>query len=286
MAKPFLKWAGGKTALLPELLKAAPKQIETYYEPFLGGGALFFALQAEGRFKNAVLSDSNRELINAYVQVRDNVEGLIRALGVHQRKYRAAEDRAEYYYTIRGKRLTCSLGGAANLIFLNKTCYNGLYRVNSKGGFNVPHGRYTNPTICDEGNLRAVSEALQGVELAVADFAEAPLTAGAGDFVYFDPPYVPLSETAYFTAYTAKEFGPTEQARLAKAAVTLANRGSHVALSNSGHPDVASLYSSDQFELTEVEARRAINSVAKGRGPVREYLIQSTVNSPFKASSA
>jgi len=286
MAKPFLKWAGGKKSLLPELLQAAPAQIETYYEPFVGGGALFFALQSEGRFRRAVLSDSNRELINAYVQVRDNVEGLIRALSVHQRKYREAEDRAEYYYTIRSKKLTCSLGGAANLIFLNKTCYNGLYRVNSKGGFNVPHGRYANPTICDEANLRAASEALQGVELTVADFAEAPGSAGMGDFVYFDPPYVPLSETAYFTSYTAKEFGMVEQERLANTAVLLVNQGSCVALSNSGHPDVASMYSSEVFELGEVHARRTINSDARKRGPVREYLIQSIVNSPFKASSA
>ena len=275
MAKPFLKWAGGKTALLPELLKAAPEQIETYYEPFLGGGALFFALQAEGRFKHAVLSDSNRELINAYTQVRDNVEGLIRALSVHQRKYREAEDRAGYYYTIRDKKLTCSLGGAANLIFLNKTCYNGLYRVNSRGGFNVPHGRYKNPTICDEANLLAVSEALQGVELRVADFALAPDAAETGDFVYFDPPYVPLSETAYFTSYTAKEFGMDEQGRLARTAADLATKGSSVALSNSGHPDVMSMYSSAVFKLDEVHVRRAINSDAKRRGPVREYLIQS-----------
>ncbi|MDE2746554.1 MAG: DNA adenine methylase [Chloroflexota bacterium] len=275
MAKPFLKWAGGKKSLLPELLQAVPEQIETYYEPFVGGGALFFALQSEGRFKWAVLSDSNRELINAYVQVRDNVEGLIRALSVHQRKYREAEDRAEYYYTIRSKKLTCSLGGAANLIFLNKTCYNGLYRVNSKGGFNVPHGRYANPRICDEENLRAASEALQGVELTVADFAEAPANAREGDFVYFDPPYVPLSETAYFTSYTAKDFGMDEQARLARTATTLAAQGSCVTLSNSGHPDVASMYSSQAFCLNEVQVRRAINSKAKSRGPVREYLIQS-----------
>ena len=286
MAKPFLKWAGGKTALLPELLQAAPEQIETYYEPFLGGGALFFALQAEGRFKRAVLSDSNRELINAYTQVRDNVDGLIRALSVHQRKYREAEDRAEYYYTIRNKKLTCDLGGAANLIFMNKTGYNGLYRVNSKGEFNVPHGRYRNPTICDEANLRAVSGALQGVELRVADFADAPRFANRGDFVYFDPPYVPLSETAYFTSYTAKEFGSEEQGRLATTAANLAKRGSQVALSNSGHPDVMSLYSAEVFELHEVQVRRAINSVGNRRGPVREYLIQSIVNSPFRASSA
>ena len=286
MAKPFLKWAGGKTALLPELLKAAPERIETYYEPFLGGGALFFALQVEDRFQRAVLSDSNEELINAYIQVRDNVDALIRALEVHQRKYRAADDRAEYYYTIRSKKLSCDLGGAANLIFMNKTGYNGLYRVNSKGGFNVPHGRYKNPTICDEANLRAVSEALQGVQLRVADFADAPSTAGVGDFVYFDPPYVPLSETAHFTAYTAKDFGMEEQERLASTAKRLACQGSQVALSNSGHPDVAATYSSKAFKLSEVHVRRAINSVAKGRGPVREYLIQSVARSPFSMSSA
>ena len=275
MAKPFLKWAGGKTSLLPELLQAAPEQIETYYEPFVGGGALFFALQAEGRFKRAVLSDSNQELINAYTQVRDNVEGLIKALQVHQRKYRAAEDRAEYYYTIRGKRLTCSLGGAGNLIFLNKTCYNGLYRVNSKGRFNVPHGRYVNPTICDESNLRAVSEALQGVELRVGDFAEVTRRAGEGDFVYFDPPYVPLSETAHFTAYTAANFDVSEQQRLAQSAAWCALRGASVLLSNSAHPDVAELYRQQCFSIKHVEAPRSINSKGEGRGVVREYLIRS-----------
>ena len=280
MAKPFLKWAGGKTALLAELLKAAPSQIDTYYEPFLGGGALFFALQAEGRFKHAVLSDSNEELINAYTQVRDNVDQLVRALNVHQTKYRHSEDRAEYYYTIRGKNLTCDLGGAANLIFLNKTCFNGLYRVNSKGRFNVPHGKYQNPTICDERNLRAVSEALQGVTLKVADFAKAPATAGSRDFAYFDPPYVPVSETAYFTAYTAKDFGAEDQSRLARTASTLASQGADVALSNSGHPDVVAMYSSDLFKLNEVRVRRSINSNARGRGPVREYLIQSASHDP------
>ena len=167
------------------------------------------------------------------------------------------------------------LGGAANLIFLNKTCYNGLYRVNSKGGFNVPHGRHRNPTICDEGNLRAASAALQGVEIRVADFAEAPSDAGSGDFVYFDPPYVPLSETAHFTAYTAKDFDMQEQGRLAATAASLACQRAQVALSNSGHPDVVSMYSSKLFRFNEVLARRAINSDAKGRGPVREYLIQS-----------
>lgn len=280
MAKPFLKWAGGKTALLPQLLEAAPEQIGTYYEPFLGGGALFFALQEEGRFQRAVLSDSNKELINAYTQVRDNVQGLIRALNVHQRKYRAADDRAEYYYKIRSKRLTCDLGGAANLIFMNKTGYNGLYRVNSKGQFNVPHGRYKNPTICDEDNLRGASKALQGVDLRVADFADAPSVAGRADFVYFDPPYVPVSETSHFTSYTAQEFGAAEQSRLATTAGELAGRGSRVVLSNSGHPDVAAMYRHECFELAHVEARRNINANAARRGVVREFLIRSIRTPP------
>ncbi|MXX31310.1 MAG: DNA adenine methylase [Chloroflexi bacterium] len=275
MAKPFLKWAGGKTALLPELLQAAPQQIETYYEPFLGGGALFFALQAEGRFRRAVLSDSNKELVNAYVQVRDNVEGLIRALKVHQRKYREAEDRAEYYYTIRAKKLTCSLGGAANLIFMNKTGYNGLYRVNSKGKFNVPHGRYKNPTICDEQNLRAASEALQGVELRVADFGECVRRAGPGDFVYFDPPYVPVSDTAHFTAYTSSDFDTSEQKRLAQTANWCTLRGASVVLSNSDHPGVAELYRGRCFKIQHVNAPRNINSKSNRRSAVREYLITS-----------
>ena len=277
MARPFVKWAGGKTQLLTELLAAAPAQIETYYEPFLGGGALFFALQAQERFKRAVLSDSNEELINAYSHVRDHVDELVRALRVHERKYRSreAEARAEYFYTIRGKRLTCDLGGAANLIFLNKTCFNGLYRVNSSGGFNVPHGRYANPMICDEKNLRAASEALSTVELRVGDFAEAAAEAGPGDFVYFDPPYVPLSATANFTSYTSQAFHLADQQRLATTAESLARQGAAVTLSNSGHPDVAQLYAEAGFALETVNATRAINSNGARRGAVREYLIQS-----------
>ncbi len=273
MAKPFLKWAGGKTQLLPQLLARTPARIGTYYEPFLGGGALFFALQREGRFERAVLSDSNADLIGVYAQVRDGVEELIEALAVHQRKYRAASDRAEYYYRIRGKRPTCGAGAAARLIFLNKTCFNGLYRVNSRGEFNVPHGSYANPTICDENGLRAASAALQEVELRTADFAEAMSAAQAGDFLYCDPPYVPLSETASFTSYTAADFGRTEQQRLAAVAAAARGRGVDVLLSNSGHPEVAQLYRDAGFRLETVEAVRAINSNGAERGAVREYLI-------------
>ena len=277
MARPFLKWAGGKTQLLPQLRVAAPRRIDTYYEPFLGGGALFFALQAEQRFKRAVLSDSNAELINAYQQVRDRIDDLTAALAVHRRKYieAAAADRKAYYYRIRAKRPTCPVGRAARLIFLNKTCFNGLYRVNGSGRFNVPHGRYANPAICDEDGLRAASQALQGVELLNADFAEAVETAGPGDFVYCDPPYVPLSQTASFTAYTAADFGPAEQSRLAATAEALRARGAALLLSNSGHPDVAQLYQDGGFQLETVEAARAINSNGAARGAVAEYLIHA-----------
>lgn len=276
MARPFLKWAGGKTQLLPQLRAAMPPHIQTYYEPFLGGGALFFALQREGRFERAVLSDSNAELIAVYAQVRDEVEELIEALAVHQRKYRAASDRADYYYRIRGKRPTCGVGAAARLIFLNKTCFNGLYRVNSRGEFNVPHGSYVNPKICDADGLRSAAAALQGVELRTADFAEAMAAAQVGDFAYCDPPYVPLSETASFTSYTAADFGPAEQQRLAAVAAEARGRGVDVLLSNSGHPEVAQLYREAGFRLETVEAARAINSNGAERGAVREYLIQSS----------
>ena len=277
MARPFLKWAGGKTQLLPQLLAEAPERIATYYEPFIGGGALFFALQEEERFDRAVLSDSNGELINAYTQVRDCVEDLVAALEVHQRKYRArsGEERPGYYYAIRDKRPTCPVGRAARMIFLNKTCFNGLYRVNAKGEFNVPHGRYANPTICDGDGLRAASAALQGIDLRVADFDDAVRSAGTGDFAYFDPPYVPISETAHFTAYTASEFGVEDQARLAAAAEALRARGACALLSNSGHPDVARLYEGGGFHLATVEASRAINSNPDARGAVREYLISA-----------
>lgn len=277
MARPFLKWAGGKTQLLPQLLDAAPARIDVYYEPFLGGGAFFFALQSAGRFRSAVLSDSNDELINAYLQVRDRVEDLIHALSVHQRKYGvlAGDQRADYYYQIRAKHHSCDLGGAARLIFLNKTCFNGLYRVNSRGEFNVPHGRYANPVICDEANLRGASAALSGVELVAQDFAAALSWAGRGDFVYCDPPYMPLSTTASFTSYTSADFGPAEQERLMQAAADARDREASILLSNSGHADVTRLYAAAGFQLEAVAASRTINSNAQRRGPVREYLIHS-----------
>lgn len=186
-ARPFVKWAGGKGQLLDELLKRAPTTFGRYYEPFVGGGALFFALQP----KRAVLADKNQELANAYLVVRDNVEELVISLRQHR-------NHRDYYYRLRSLNpleLT-SLERASRFIYLNKTCYNGLWRVNRRGHFNVPFGRYKDPKICDADNLRAVSAALQGVEIRCSDFEEALQTATGGDLVYLDPPYHPLSSTA------------------------------------------------------------------------------------------
>ena len=275
MAKPFLKWAGGKTQLLPQLLAAAPTQIDTYYEPFLGGGALFFALDRQNRFERAVLSDLNADLINAFVQVRDAVDDVIVALRTHEAQYVGKTvRRADYFYNVRGQTYMFAPEQAARMIFLNKTCFNGLYRVNSRGEFNVPHGRYANPTICDEDGLRAVSEALQGVEIRLSDFEDAVRDVNRGDFVYFDPPYIPVSDTSSFTAYTADSFGLDEQHRLADIAMELTARGVSVLLSNSNHPDVQALYHARGMSTKAVAAGRAINSVGTARGSITEYLIR------------
>ena len=200
---PFLKWAGGKQRLLRQYKPYFPQAdtIGHYYEPFIGSAAVFFHQQ----YPQATLSDQNEKLIEAYQMVRDNLDQVIAALQPHRNE-------AEYYYTMRAQNPAdlAPAARAARLIFLNKTCYNGLYRENSKGEFNVPFGRYKNPKICDEARLRAASAALQGVEVRVADFSETVETAVAGDFVYFDPPYVPLSSTSNFPSYNKKGFGHKE----------------------------------------------------------------------------
>lgn len=273
MARPFIKWAGGKTQLLPELLRHAPQRFGRYHEPFIGSAALFFALHARGRLTGAVLSDSNAELIGVYRSVRDAVEPLIDALRGHAVH---AGDR-DYYYEVRGwdRRPDwperAMVERAARMIFLNKTCFNGLHRVNRSGHFNVPFGRYDNPTVCDEPNLRAASGALQGVELLVTDFESVLERVAPGDLVYFDPPYLPLSATSSFTAYTRDAFGATQHRRLAAVFAALVERGCHTLLSNSSNPLVTELYGS--YPMSEVAARRAINSVAARRGMIREIIV-------------
>lgn len=265
-ARPFVKWAGGKTALLPEILRRLPAKINTYYEPFIGGGAVFFALAAEKRFERAVLNDRNAELMETYGVIRNEIDGLIRALSEH--KY--DEKR---YYKVRALNPWAldEIDRGARLIYLNRTGFNGLYRVNKKGTFNVPFGRYTNPTICDEPNLRAVKKVLIRQTLMFVDFEQAVMTAKRGDTVYFDPPYVPVSKTANFTAYDTGGFGPNEHVRLRDVALKLVKRGVHVLLSNSDTSFVCELY--QDFKIEKVHAPRRVNSKGDKRGDVAELLI-------------
>jgi DNA adenine methylase len=265
-AKPPLKWVGGKTQLLPELMKRVPAGFGTYFEPFLGGGALFFTLQP----KAAYLNDANEELMNLYRVIRDKVEKLIDELGSGD--YMNDE---ETFYAIRSDRRTIDdVLRAARTVYLNKTCFNGLYRVNARGGFNSPFGRYKNPTICDEANLRAVSLALQGAELREGEYSHDVLNfAVPGDFVYFDPPYIPLTKTSSFTAYTPGKFGLPEHIALRDTALQLKESGVHVLLSNSVTRTTWELYADHGFTLDLVEARRSINANGSGRGAIKEYLI-------------
>jgi DNA adenine methylase len=266
---PFLKWAGGKRQLLARILRDVPGTIGTYYEPFIGGGAVFFGLVAAGhRFERAVLGDANEELVRCYRAIQANVEGVITALGRHRYE-------RSHYYAVRERdprRLT-DAGAAARVIYLNRCGYNGLYRVNSKGLFNVPFGRYVNPVICDAGRLRAVARALAGVRLVHGDFDETLQGAGEGDFVYFDPPYVPLSRTASFTAYAKERFDAAAQARLAERLRELGARGVPALLSNSDCRETRLLYK--DLPWKRVPVRRAINSVAASRGAVGELLVKS-----------
>jgi DNA adenine methylase len=279
MARPFIKWAGGKTQLLPELIGRIPDRFGRYYEPFIGSAALFFQLHALGKLPHgAVLSDANAELIAVYGVVRDDVEALIAALREHARH---ALD-PQYFYAVRawdreaGWSERTALERAARMIFLNKTCYNGLHRVNRRGEFNVPFGRYPKPQVCDEPNLRAASRALRNVDLRVGDFADVLDRADAGDLLYFDPPYVPTSATASFTAYTSDVFDAAQHARLASVFAALVDRGCTVLLSNSHTPLVHDLYRN--FPIFEVSARRAINSAAAKRGLVREVIVTNPIH--------
>jgi DNA adenine methylase len=263
-AKPIIKWAGGKSQLISAFAPYLPgrDEIRHYYEPFIGGAAVFFYLQHPRSF----LSDSNTELIELYQTVRDNVDGLIKELKKHR------NDEA-YFYKVRAqvaKKLT-PVERAARFVYLNKTCYNGLYRVNSQGQFNVPFGNYKNPNICDVAGLHAASLALQSAEMSVADFEAAVAKAASGDLVYLDPPYQPLSKTSSFTSYTATRFDDAEQRRLASLYRELDRRGCRVMLSNSNAPLIRELYR--DFRLIEVLANRAINSKADGRGKIVELLI-------------
>jgi DNA adenine methylase len=241
-----------------------PRRFNAYHEPFVGGGAVFFALQPV----KARLSDQNAELVTAYQVIRDDVERLIRHLRTHRVE-------AEYYYELRAKdpgRLE-PVERASRLIYLNRTCFNGLYRVNSRGGFNVPFGRYKNPLVCNESGLRAASLALAGTATAHASYEAVLEQARRGDLVYFDPPYHPVSATANFTGYTAGAFGERDQRRLAEVFRALHLRGCKVMLSNSDTPFIHELYGDYLVEI--VAAPRLVNRDASKRGPVNEVLVRN-----------
>lgn len=268
MSKPFFKWVGGKTQLLPDLTRLIPVTPGTYYEPFIGGGSSFFYFHSLKRFKRAILNDVNPELINCYTMVRDRLPELIDGLTIVAAN--PEWNTLPYFLSMRGSAPSDQIGRAVRFLYLLKTCFNGLWRVNQAGKFNTPFGYYKNPTLCDPERLRACSEALQTAELRLGDFSSAIKDAEPGDLVYFDPPYVPVSKTSNFTAY-AGGFGPEQQEALAKAFRDLVDRGVVCVESNSDAPTVRELYQGFQFNV--VQARRNINSDGEKRGKINELVI-------------
>jgi DNA adenine methylase len=265
-ARPFLKWAGGKRQLLPDLLRRVPAEFGTYYEPFLGGGALFWSL----RPKRAVLSDLNLELVTTYRAIQTDVESVIERLESFSKHHGP-----ELFDTLRREDWTKGVpfDTAARMLYLNKTCFNGLYRVNSRGQFNAPMGKYPKPpTICDADNLRACSKALQGVAICHTRFEIGIAGAGHGDLVYLDPPYLPVSMTANFVGFTAEGFGNSDHIRLAGEAARAKERGATVIVSNSNIPKLRSLYRFAGLKVETVKARRNINCKGTKRGQVMEII--------------
>lgn len=265
---PIVKWVGGKRQLMFELQKNMPEYYNRYFEPFIGGGALFFYLQPD----NAYISDMNEELINLYQVVRDNVDGLVADLQKH-------DISKEYFMEIRNIDRTeeyqnwSNIQKASRFIYLNRTCFNGMYRVNSKGEFNVPFGHYKNPRILDENNLINCSNLLQRTEIKHADFSEILKKVKKGDFVYFDPPYVPLSETSSFTSYTKDGFDMDMQLSLRDVCDELDSMGVKFLLSNSDTQFVNELY--ENYNIKKVFASRQINANADGRGKITEVLVRN-----------
>ncbi len=270
LVQPFLKWAGGKRQLLPEMNKYFPKKMNTYYEPFLGAGAVLFHIQP----KKAIVNDINTELIQTYIAIRDHVEELINDLKKHRNE-------KEYFYHIRDldrKEEFQNLSlveRSSRIIYLNKTCFNGLFRVNSQGYFNVPFGHYKNPQIVNEIVLRAVHKYLNSNDITIhnVDFEKAVESAKKGDFVYFDPPYDPVSDTSSFTGYSLDGFDKEDQIRLRDLFVELDKRGCKVLLSNSATEFIKNIYKDFRIEI--VSANRNINAIASRRGKIDEVLVMN-----------
>lgn len=288
-SRPLLKWAGGKRQLLPQIRLLYPAHFDRYIEPFVGSGAVFFDLHSRGLLtgRRAQLVDANPDLVGCYRMLRDKTDDVIAELQALAAQHLASGD--AFFYEVRDRRFNPARAAArgayspqlaAMLIYLNRTGFNGLFRLNRRGEFNVPVGRYVNPSICDTGHLRSVARALRqrGVSIALGSFERAIATAGAGDFVYCDPPYEPLSRTSSFASYTADGFTAADQRRLQQEIVAAAHRGAHIVLSNSSAPLIESLYTGRDAQraglmLRRVPARRAINSRAALRGPVDEVIV-------------
>ena len=274
LVQPFLKWAGGKRQLLPSLRALFPKKPNRYFEPFLGGGAVFFDM----RPKNGVVNDCNIELINCYEVIRDAPEELVAEALSHP-------NTSEHFYEVREWDrnpkfdLLTPIQRAARIIFLNKTCFNGLFRVNSQGQFNAPFGSYKNPTIVEPAIITAISRYLNAANITFlrGDFADAVADAVAGDLVYFDPPYDPASDTSSFTGYALNGFDRNEQRRLRQVCNDLTGRGVKLVQSNADTPFIRELYATQAFTIQCVQARRNINSVASSRGTVGEVIILNYV---------
>ena len=267
-AKPVVKWAGGKKQLLAQIRQRLPKTMETYYEPFIGGGAVFFALANRKAFKRAVINDMNKELMDTYSalatgRVKDIVDILI--------NYPNTREFYNEIRTLNPSNIPEIEVRVARFIYLNKTGFNGLYRVNQSGGFNTPFGKYPNPNICDTAGLQEAARALQGVTIECRDYALSIESAKPGDVIYFDPPYLPVSETANFTSYTEGGFGLVEHERLARIFREMAERGVAVLLSNANVKRARALYAG--CRISRVQARRNINSAGDKRGEVGELLV-------------
>ncbi len=292
--KPFVKWAGGKSQVLDDISRIYPselgKSIKKYAEPFIGGDAVLFDVLSRYDIEEAYISDINRELIGTYQSIKSDYDELIDLLRILQHDYDTMEeeDRKDYFYNKRTrfnklKHIETDehrVELASLFIFLNKTCFNGLYRVNGSGNFNVPSGRYKNPLICDESNLKKISEKLQKVKIVCGDYKESIEFIDANTFVYFDPPYRPLTQTASFTAYTELLFNDENQTELAEYVSKLSNIGAKIVVSNSDPKNINesdeffdNLYS--EFDISRISATRAINSKGTGRGKIKELLIKN-----------
>ncbi|MFB5630732.1 MAG: DNA adenine methylase [Nitrosopumilaceae archaeon] len=273
--KPFVKWAGGKRQLIPQIEKQLPEKFSSYFEPFLGGGALLFHLLSKNKNLKGYVSDLNSDLILSYITIRDNLESLLKSLQKHSDNYFSSSK--SYYYSVRESNPKSQIEKVSRLLFLNRTCFNGLYRVNSKGKFNVPLGRYSHPNIIQEENLTSVNHFLNKSKIMIKcqDFSSTVEKAKKGDFVYFDPPYQPISKTANFTSYTNGNFGINDLKRLAKVSNELAKKGVNVLLSNSSSKQVRDLFSDNRWEIIRIEANRAINSASDKRTGHFELLIKN-----------